>query len=75
MKLLRAESSVPDAAYERNKSEHEPIISLNVHRSKEERVKIAAIVVQTIFLFWGESQISRVAFFFFFGMFSDRSSF
>lgn len=30
MKLLRAESSVPDVAYERNKSEHEPIISLNV---------------------------------------------
>lgn len=34
------------------------------NRSKEERVEIAAIVVQTIFLFWGESQISRVAFFF-----------
>lgn len=39
---------MPDAAYERNKSEHEPIISLN--RSKE-RVEIVGILMQTTFIF------------------------
>lgn len=39
---------MPDAAYERNKSEHEPIISLS--RSKE-RVEIVGILVQTTFIF------------------------